>query len=146
MTLLARRILLGVTSILGAFVGIWAAFAPRGFYDSFPSFGLGPWIAVDGPYNEHLIRDVGGLYLALAAAGVYALLQAGAHAARAARTVGIAWIVFSIPHLIYHANHLAGLSGLNLVAEIISVGITVPIGILLVVPDRTSSRKKDHTA
>lgn len=140
MTPLARRIFLGVTSLLGAFVGSWAAVAPRGFYNSFPSFGFGPWIAVDGPYNEHLIRDVGGLNLALAAASVYAAIQLSARVGvYASRAVGIAWIVFSVPHLIYHSTHFAGLSGLDLAVEIISVGITLPLGILLVLPNRRST-------
>ncbi|WP_213816160.1 hypothetical protein [Glaciihabitans sp. dw_435] len=69
-----RRIYLWITSIIGAVVGVWAAFLPLEFYDAFPGLGLGPWVAIDGPYNEHLVRDVGALYLALAAAGIYAAL------------------------------------------------------------------------
>ena len=45
-------------------VGVQAAFAPRSFFDDFP-LGRG-WIAQDGgAYNEHLVRDVGVLFLAL---------------------------------------------------------------------------------
>jgi hypothetical protein len=45
-------------------LGSWALLAPRSFYDDFPGLGRS-WIAVDGPFNEHLIRDVGALNLAL---------------------------------------------------------------------------------
>lgn len=56
MTILLRRALLIATSAIGAFVGTWAALLPAAFYESFPGIGLGPWVAVDGPYNEHLVR------------------------------------------------------------------------------------------
>ena len=59
-----RRVILWVTAALGLYVGAWAAGIPQSFYDSFPGLGF-IWISVDGPYNEHLIRDVGSLYLAL---------------------------------------------------------------------------------
>lgn len=58
---------LGLTSLI---VGLWAQFFPQEFYDHFP--GLGVWVAGDGPYNEHLIRDVGGLNLALTTLAVLA--------------------------------------------------------------------------
>jgi len=89
---------LGLTS---AVVGVWAQFFPRSFYNRFP--GLGAWIAGDGPYNEHLIRDVGGLNLALA---VLALLAWRAPGWISARAVGLAALVFGVPHLIYHLFHL----------------------------------------
>src|SRR4051812_3580016 len=43
--------------------GIWAQFAPRSFYDDFPG-GMG-WVAAEGSFNEHLVRDIGGLATAL---------------------------------------------------------------------------------
>ena len=52
------------------------------------------WISVDGPYNEHLIRDVGSLYLALSAASVAATFS---RTADAGRVVGVAWAVFGLP-------------------------------------------------
>ncbi len=59
-------VLLAVIAIGYAGVGAWAALAPRSFYDDFPGGGR-HWVAVDGPFNEHLVRDVGTLNLALAA-------------------------------------------------------------------------------
>ena len=38
--------------------------SPQSFYDDFPGLGRA-WVSVDGPYNEHLVRDVGALNLAL---------------------------------------------------------------------------------
>src|SRR5215203_6156810 len=74
-------------------VGLWAQFAPRSFYDDFPGLGR-HWISGDGPFNEHLVRDVGGLNLALAVIAVIALVA------------GIAALVYSLPHAIYHSAHL----------------------------------------
>lgn len=138
MTPSIRRSLLAVTAFLGAYVGAWSAFAPQSFYDSFPGLGF-IWISIDGPFNEHLIRDVGTLNLGLAAATVYAaVIRDGALAA--SRTVGIAWVVFSVPHLIYHLQHLDGLGPLDITAQIVSVASTGVLGLLLMLDDRPSPR------
>ena len=57
------RLMLWILAFSAFGVGVQAAFFPRSFYDDFP-FGRG-WVAMDGRYNEHLIRDVGALNLAL---------------------------------------------------------------------------------
>ena len=84
---ISRRVILCILNAIGAFVGAWALLAPRAFYDTFPSSGFGPGVGVDGPFNEHLIRDVGALYLALVGAGVVAALSRRADASIA---VGVA--------------------------------------------------------
>ncbi len=45
-------------------IGVWALLVPRSFYDDFPLPGR-DWVSALGPYNEHLVRDVGALNLAL---------------------------------------------------------------------------------
>lgn len=131
MNTILRRAILAATSLLGLFAGGWAAFAPRFFYGSFPGFGFGPWVAVDGPYNEHLVRDVGAFYLALAAAGIFAMLSRTVVAGRA---VGIAWLAFSVPHLGYHLQHLEGFSALDAVGQVIGLGSTVVLAVPLIAP------------
>jgi len=139
MNLTLRRIFLVVTSAIGTVVGVWAAFLPAEFYESFPGLGLGPWVAVDGPFNEHLVRDVGALYLGLAIAGVYAACTSTVQAGRA---VALAWIVFSIPHLAYHLAHLEGLDTLNAAVEVVSLSSTIVLAapLLLPVRERRESR------
>lgn len=44
-------------------VGIWALFLPRSFYEDFPFSGR-DWVSTLGPYDEHLVRDVGEFNLA----------------------------------------------------------------------------------
>lgn len=59
----SRRAALWLLTSTTLVVGAWALLAPASFYRAFP---LGrAWVAVDGPFNEHLLRDVGGLFLAL---------------------------------------------------------------------------------
>ncbi|MGG5258100.1 hypothetical protein [Phycicoccus avicenniae] len=115
-------------------VGGWAELAPRSFYDSFPGFGR-VWVSTDGPFNEHLVRDVGGLYLALAAAGLLAL------AWRDRRTLlllGTSWLVFGLLHVGYHVAHLDTLaSTADRVGEVVSLGIVPVLAVVLLLAERT---------
>ncbi|BDZ44424.1 hypothetical protein [Naasia aerilata] len=97
-----RQAILLLSVAVGLFTGGWAGFAPHSFYSSFPGL-THAWVAVDGPYNEHLIRDVGALYLGLAAGGIVALLLKDPSGSR---VLGGAWLVFGALHVGYHAQHL----------------------------------------
>jgi hypothetical protein len=97
------RIGLAFLAVPAALVGVWAGLAPRSFYDDFPGLGQ-VWIAPDGPYNEHLVRDVGALNLALAVVTVAALVTL---AVALVRWVLVAWVVEGLLHVVYHARHLA---------------------------------------
>jgi hypothetical protein len=96
------RVVLAVWAIVSVQLGIWATFAPRSFYDDYPGFGR-EWVRVDGPYNEHLVRDFGALNLALAVVTIAALVSFGRPLVIA---VAIAWLAWGIPHLVYHLRHL----------------------------------------
>lgn len=96
------RVALVVLGVAFATVGLWAQLAPRSFYDDFPGLGR-HWVTGDGPYNEHLVRDVGGLNLALVAMVLAALITGSVVVARVA---GVAALVYSLPHAIYHSAHL----------------------------------------
>src|SRR3989442_1265426 len=61
----ALRIVLGVMAVQFLVLGAWAELGPQSFYDDFPGGGR-HWISADGPFNEHLVRDFGGLNLRLA--------------------------------------------------------------------------------
>jgi hypothetical protein len=129
-TITIRRIILAATAALGLFVGAWAAFWPSSFYSAFPGFGR-IWIAIDGPYNEHLIRDVGALYLALAGASIAAIFS---RQPDAGRVVGVAWTVFGLPHLAYHLAHFESLSPIDVVGNVVSLGGSLALGIVLMLP------------
>jgi disulfide bond formation protein DsbB len=96
------RVLLVVLAVAFAVVGAWAQLAPRSFYDDFPGLGR-HWVHGDGPFNEHLVRDVGGLNLALVVFAVAALVTRSTVMARVAAGAAL---VYSLPHALYHSAHL----------------------------------------
>ena len=53
-----------VLGLIQLFDGLYARWAPRSFYDDFP-LGRG-WVEALPAYSEHLVRDVGGLFIATA--------------------------------------------------------------------------------
>lgn len=85
--------------------GVQAALLPRSFFEDFP-LGRGWVAAAGGPYNEHLVRDVGVLFVALIVASAWtAWTRAGD------RAVAVAWIVQGVGHVGFHAAHRQHLSG-----------------------------------
>jgi len=112
---------------LQAVNGLYALIAPRSFYDDYP-FGRG-WVAALPQYSEHLVRDVGGLFLATAVV----LLAAAVYLERRLVAVAlIAFLAFSLPHSTFHAFNLGPYSTADLLANAIGLGATVGIpGLLL---------------
>lgn len=95
--------------------GIQAALFPRSFYDDFP-LGRG-WISqTGGPYNEHLVRDVGALFVALAIASIWAWWRPSL-----CRPIACAWLVQGALHVVFHLGHLDGLDGIDKVAMVSSL-------------------------
>ena len=123
----------GVLTASALYVGWWASLAPRSFYDDFPGLHR-VWVGGDGPYNEHLVRDVGGLYLGLAVAGVLALAW---RERRTTLLLGAAWTTFSLLHLTYHVHHLSGMATIDVVGNVVALGGTLVLAVLLLVPART---------
>jgi len=132
---LLLRVLLAVLAWSALLVGAWATTAPRSFYDSFPGGGRA-WVAVDGPYNQHLVGDVGALNLALLVVTVWALVTLTPVLIRVA---AVAWLVYSLPHLLYHATHREPYDTGDLAASLfgLTVNVVVPI-VLLVLVSRSS--------
>lgn len=129
-----RRVVLALTALVALFVGVWAAAFPAAFYSSFPGLGL-HWISEDGAFNEHLIRDVGGLYLALATTTIAAMFSTSA---TPARMIGLGWTVFNTLHLAYHVTHLDG-STVDRIGNVVSLSIVLVLGVLLLLPARAQS-------
>ena len=96
------RVGLAVLAITIAPLAFWATIAPRQFYDDFPGGGRN-WVAVDGPYNEHLVRDVGGLSVALLIVAAFALVPLSIPLVRA---TAVAFLVIGVLHVGYHLQHL----------------------------------------
>lgn len=126
-----RRSVLALTVVVGLYVGVWAQFFPHAFYEGFPGFGL-RWISIDGAENEHLIRDVGGLYLALTAISIAGFFSKTAVIGGVA---GLGWTVFGVLHFAYHISHLTG-TVLDMIGTLLSLAISAILGILLLLPTR----------
>lgn len=117
-------------------VGFWAAFAPKSFYTDFPGGGR-HWISADGPYNQHLVRDVGELSLALFVVLVAALITLSFPLVRASL---VAVIVNGGLHVIYHARHLDMFSSSDGAAITASLALGPVIAVVLLLMTRSTPR------
>lgn len=100
--------------------GLQAAFAPQSFFDDFP-LGRG-WISSgEAAFNEHLVRDVGGLFLALIVATAWTVWTRGP-----ARGVALAWLVQGVLHLSHHVRHLHDLGTVDAIGLVITL-VAVPM-------------------
>ena len=116
---------LWVLGIFGLYTGLLQQFLPQRFYDQFPGFGMA-WVSSDGPFNEHLMRDLGGANLALAFLIFLAIARPTAYLVRG---VAIAVLIAQVPHFVYHALHL------DLLPNSLERGLqTASLGLVLLVP------------
>lgn len=112
------RAALGFLLLSALLIGLTAAALPRTFYDDFPF--LAHWVELLPPYNEHLVTDVGGLYLGFAVLFAWAAWTLERTLVTA---VCVAWLLTAGIHLLFHADHLAGFSTADAVAEIASLAL-----------------------
>ena len=130
-TLEQRRWLRGglvLLAVAPALVGIWATASPRGFYDTFPGAGH-HWVSAVGAYDEHLVRDVGALYLGSLVLLAFAWAWLDRRLVQAAL---VSYAVAAVPHLAYHTTALDGFSTGDAVAEIatLAFNVVLPLGLL----------------
>jgi uncharacterized membrane protein len=115
-----EQIALGLIAVFMLPAGLQAAFTPRSFFDDFP-LGRG-WISHQGDaYNEHLVRDVGALFLALIVVTAWTLWRN-----LPARPVAAAWLVQGTLHFAYHVGHLDGYDTVDKIGLLGSL-VTVPV-------------------
>jgi hypothetical protein len=133
MSIRGKQVIAAVLALSAAVVGGWATVAPKSFYNDFPWPGR-HWVSDAGAYDEHLVRDVGGLYLALLIVSIWAIVRATDELLRLA---GAAWTAFSLPHFVFHAGHLDGLTAFDKWAELVSLGLTLLLGLVLLVGPRS---------
>lgn len=132
MTLAVKRWIAGLLAVSAAYVGVWAAAFPVSFYNDFP----GPrknWVSILGPYSEHLVRDVGALYLALLVLSVWAWRRPTADAMR---VTGGAWLIFNSIHFLWHMLHLEMFETIDKIGNAVSLGGVLVLSILLLLPVR----------
>jgi len=124
------RIALAYLALVSLEIGVWAQFAPRSFYDHFPGLGRS-WVGVNGPYNEHLVRDVGGLNLGLAAVLIVAFITLSRPTIIAASAASL---LYGIPHLVYHIANTDGLSNGDIAISLggLALFAVLPIALIMV--------------
>ena len=97
----AIRAALAGAGLIQVVDGLYALLAPTSFYEDFP-LGRG-WVEALPAYSEHLVRDVGGLFLATGAA---LLAAAWTLQRRLVIVVAASFLLFSVPHAVYHLLNL----------------------------------------
>ncbi len=104
---LARYALLAVV-VYCLFIGLSAYVVPHTFFTDFPF--LAHWVERLPPYNEHLVSDVGGLYLGFAVVlGVAAWrLERGLIVAACA-----GFLTVTALHLLFHITHMENIDALE---------------------------------
>lgn len=116
--------------------GLVQLFGPRTFYDDFP-LPTSPWVSLLPPYNEHLMRDVGALTLAL----VLVLVAAAIWPERRLVQVALAAnLMFTVPHFLFHATHVDHYPTGSAIGLIVTLAIAVLLPAVLLVPSRRLPR------
>lgn len=95
----ALRAGLIVLAVIQWVVGTWITFFPSSFYNDVPTVDWTP------PYSEHLFRDFGGTTLGI---GIVMTAAAIWLERRLVLVALLAYLAYSIPHLVFHAHHLDG--------------------------------------
>lgn len=127
--MLLRRAALAVLILSQGSIALWALLAPRAFYDDFPGGGRS-WVSPLGPYDEHLVRDVGALSLALTVVLVIAFLKPEPLMRLAA---GLGFVAWSLPHFIFHLTADGALATGDRIASETGEALTVLVAAVLVV-------------
>lgn len=123
---LALRVGLVILATTELALGVWAQYLPESFYREFPTVQLTP------PYSEHFLRDFGGATLGLA----LVLAAAAVWLERRLVVVALAaYLVWAVPHLVFHLSHLHDASPTEVAFLLVSLCGTValPLALLAIV-------------
>ena len=118
-------------------VGLVATLAPRVFYDYVP------WVDLIPPFSEHLMRDYGAMNLSLALVFVVAAVTMERRMVRIA--LG-AYLLFAIPHLIFHLTHLEHFTTGAAIWQtiLLTVAVLLPVGLLILAAWRSRPSTADR--
>jgi len=121
---------LAILAFAALSVGLPAAFAPGTFFDDYPFFSS--WVGLLPPYNEHLVTDVGGLYLGFGFLFVWALIKPSRQLILPLCT---GWFIAQALHLVFHVGHLEGFDTADAIGQTIGLALMtliplIPISIL----------------
>lgn len=109
-------------AVVQGLAGLVQLFLPKTFFDI-------RWVSLLPPYNEHLMRDVGALTLA------YVLVLAAAAIWPEPRLVRVALaanLVWTVPHLVFHATHLDHFPTGDAIGQttVLALAVVIPAALL----------------
>jgi hypothetical protein len=104
-------------------VGLVATLAPRTFYDYVP------WVDLAPPFSEHLMRDYGAMNLAL---GLVTAVAAITMDRVMVRTSLAAYLLFAVPHLLFHVTHHNHYTASQAIGETtaLTIAVLLPLALL----------------
>jgi hypothetical protein len=104
-------------------VGVVATLTLRWFYDNVP------WVDLAPPFAEHLMRDYGAMNLAL---GLVTAVAAFTMDRVMVRTSLAAYLLFAVPHLIFHVTHHEHYTASQAVGETtaLTIAVLLPLALL----------------
>jgi hypothetical protein len=120
----AARAGLVLVGLGNAEVGLWGELSPHAFYTTFPGFGH-HWVAVMGPYDEHLVRDYAGCEIGFAVLLFCMALWFADR--RLVLAGGLAFIAGTLPHFVYHLTTTAMLSTQDNIASLGSFALEMAV-------------------
>jgi len=110
------------TAFVELAIGVVATMTPHAFYDHMP------WVTLAPPFSEHLMRDYGAMNLAL---GLVTAVAAVTMDRRMVRTALAAYLLFAIPHLLFHVTHHSHYTTSEAVSETTALTFAMLLPILL---------------
>lgn len=119
------RICLGVLGLSALAIGIPASFAPETFYTDYPFFTT--LVSLLPPYNEHLITDVGGLYLGFGILFIWAMVKP---TRQLIVPLCVAWILAQALHFAFHVSHLTGFTTTEALTQQIGLAVYLVVAII----------------
>lgn len=122
------RICLGVLALTALSIGIPAAFAPETFYTDFPFFTA--LVKLLPPYNEHLITDVGGLYVGFGFMLGWATISPSR---QLVLPLCWGWVIAQALHFAFHISHLTGFTTTDAVTQQIGLAFYVFVALVPIV-------------
>jgi hypothetical protein len=122
------RGLLAFAGVTNMAAGAWAELGPHGWYRTFPGLGH-HWVSAVGPYDEHLVRDVGAALIAFGLLMVWTAVEPNTTLLRPG---AVTVMVFGVLHLAYHVaawEHMG--TGDNIVnVAVLALVVIVPAALL----------------
>ena len=136
---LTLRIGLSLLALIELVLGVWTLCFPESFYRDVPTVDLTP------PYSEHLFRDFGGATLGLAIVLAAAAVWPETRLVIAAL---LAYLAFSVPHLVFHVGHLHGATASEaaLLTSGLAVLVVLPLALIGVAAVRARRATADEAA